>query len=1050
MTAIRRVFVRGLIVALLGGTALAYWVHHSLTSDSEVRRQVLAWVRSQYPHLLCGLSRASLDLEGGRIDMRGLWLAGRQGFGHSEMLNLPQLTLRVDPVALRQRNVIARDAVLRRPRLRAVRQADGHWNLAQLFPLPRPEQAEGPLPELRIEQGSLELIDQTRPTEAVLVLRGVDLHFIPLEGGRYQVEGTARGDYLDEATISGQVDVNRSEWSLEGLVETLRVGPELFARLPEPLAGPIAPLQGLAGSVGIRYALSKRPAARQVGSDEPADRPGAFHYEVTGSLAGGRFESPAFPFVVNDLRGPFVLRNGSIGVEFHGRNGATEVSLSGDARLEPGGRGTLHVDAKRLPIDERLHAALPASWQRQWNRWRPAGLVNVELDLTRVASVWQPQELTITSLGTSFRYHRFPYLIERVEGKLHQQGQQLDIDLVGHAGARPLVIRGRILRPGAEAQVDVSIAGDKIPIDRKLADALSEKHRRVVREFNPQGTLNFRGQFSRAAGPNQPVRPDLTITLNRCSILYDRFPYPVDELTGELVLNEGRWEFRDLEGRARSGSVTGNGSLDPPERGGRFEMTIDARRIALEEALKRALPARWQQVWDDVSPRGKGDITAVLSKLPGQRLQVSLPKVQPLDATVRIRQFPYEWNKVAGLFSYENNQIFSHKVSAEHRGVQLQTHVRVQFPPEGGCQVLLSDLNVEELEVDRELREALPEGLRRFAEQIHLQGPIGIHEGELGFQWSDRSGAAVRSGWNATLVLAGNSFHCGDVFRQVHGTMTIAGSHDVAHTQVRGTIDFGSLSFKGLQLTRLRGPLDLDNKRLRLGTPPSDVRLAKRPGRLPDIARNHLVGRLLGGTLRADAEVILGERGAYRVRGELFDAQLERYAKEYLPGRQRGLAGKLHGKLELVGGTGGAQNFDGRGLIQVRQAKLYELPLVVELLSVLSLRLPDDTAFTAADVDFRLAPSQIHIDRMDLKGDAVSLSGEGTMDYDQRVAMTFYTLVGRDELRIPLVTDILGEASKQLMAINVTGTLNHPNAAAEAMPEVTKSVRRLLGELGPR
>jgi len=199
----------------------------------------------------------------------------------------------------------------------------------------------------------------------------------------------------------------------------------------------------------------------------------------------------------------------------------------------------------------------------------------------------------------------------------------------------------------------------------------------------------------------------------------------------------------------------------------------------------------------------------------------------------------------------------------------------------------------------------------------------------------------------------------------------------------------------------------------------------------------------LGGTITADL-VVRGDPASYRLNASLRGARLERYAKEYMPDRQR-LRGELSGHLRLSGRVKGSVHPQGHGAFRIKQGDFYELPLVLALLKIPSLQFPDNTAFTEAESEFRFTPDEIDIKLIRMRGGAVPLTGQGKASYDRKINLTFYTMVGRDTVRIPLVTDLFRGASEQLLAIHVTGRFENPRASPEIVPQVTDAMRQFLG-----
>ena len=120
-----------------------------------------------------------------------------------------------------------------------------------------------------------------------------------------------------------------------------------------------------------------------------------------------------------------------------------------------------------------------------------------------------------------------------------------------------------------------------------------------------------------------------------------------------------------------------------------------------------------------------------------------------------------------------------------------------------------------------------------------------------------------------------------------------------------------------------------------------------------------------------------------------------------IPGRQQ-VGGKFSASTQLWGG-GEIHSLRGEGKMRLREADVYQLPVMVALLKVLSVRAPDSTAFTDGDIDYRVEGNHVYLDRINVKGDAVSLLGRGEANLDRQINLNFYTVVGRDELQLPIL-----------------------------------------------
>ena len=201
--------------------------------------------------------------------------------------------------------------------------------------------------------------------------------------------------------------------------------------------------------------------------------------------------------------------------------------------------------------------------------------------------------------------------------------------------------------------------------------------------------------------------------------------------------------------------------------------------------------------------------------------------------------------------------------------------------------------------------------------------------------------------------------------------------------------------------------------------------------------------------MSGSGQVQLGTPAQFELDVELVEGDLSVISQEATV-RQRRLSGRTFATVLLSGSSEGAHTWRGRGRVLLREADIYELPVMVRTLKLVTGKPPDRTAFTSSDVDFRIEADRIYFDRIDFDGDAVSLDGRGEMSLDRQVSLTFGTTVGRDDYYTALVRPILKEAGRQLMVIEVTGTLDDPQVHRKPMPQLSERLQQIFPAEGER
>ncbi|MEX0711015.1 MAG: AsmA-like C-terminal region-containing protein [Pirellulales bacterium] len=390
--------------------------------------------------------------------------------------------------------------------------------------------------------------------------------------------------------------------------------------------------------------------------------------------------------------------------------------------------------------------------------------------------------------------------------------------------------------------------------------------------------------------------------------------------------------------------------------------------------------------------------------------------------------------KLQGKFTYCDGRVELENFRAEHGTTRLAAHGNCQLSSDGTWRLKLDPMSVDRLRADRDLVQALSGRLKKAMMDLRpTGGPINLR-GTLELASGGSPGSPITAAWDLELHLQQCHLDCGVELAHLNGRIHLAGAFDGLQYHAYGGLKIDSVIYKGFQFTEVMGPIWLDDKQVLLGLWADQQRGVK--------PQHHVTARLYGGRLVGDLWVKTGPSPRYALQATLTEADLGRWARESAAGPQQ-LSGQVWATLNLRGKGQGAHNLGGNGSVQLRNADLYELPVMLALLKTLSGRPPDTTAFTTSDVDFVVEGEHVYLKRIDCNGDAISLRGTGELGLDRGINMTFYTIVGRGGLRIPLVDQIGGFASQQILRIHVGGTLDNPQTRREVLPVVAQTLQQL-------
>ncbi len=676
---------------------------------------------------------------------------------------------------------------------------------------------------------------------------------------------------------------------------------------------------------------------------------------------------------------------------------------------------------------------------------------------------------TVECLNVSFEYWKFPYRLEGGRGVLtldyDEQTRQnrLSIDLQAFAGSRPVDIKGQFFNPGPQFTGWVTLSGTEMPFDQKLYAAIyaaQPKSSDVVRSLNPVGSFDFVVRTERNDPAQQVMNQDVDIALNRCSFNYEKFPYPVRNVVGHLKSLNGNWFFQNLEGASHSGRITCDGNLTKADDGFALHLEFGGSNVVLDEELRDALPARMQPLWNSLKPKGTFNLQSakVEYSTTTKKLDV-VTRVEPVAESVSIDPtfFPYRLENLRGELEFHDDRADFKNLRAFHNSREVSASGFCERTPEGNWHMHFENLTTDPSRVDRDrdLVTALPAKLRKVVLQLNPTGLVSMH-GALDL-WGKPPAMApdgsapgdctVRSEWHdLAFDVHQGTLHTGIDLQNIFGGIALTGSYDPERPEgkrlmSRALVHVESLTWNQFQLTDIQGPMWLDDQKVLFGSLAEDTQ----PGRPP----RRLSAKGYGGMLEADGQVLLEETPRYAIQAAVDNVDLKSFCTDSLPGRQK-LKGRLQAGVRLTGNAAGLHTLAGEGQVRLRDADIYELPVMVALLSVLNLKRPNTTAFTTSDINFRVEGEHVYLKNIEFSGDAISLVGTGEMNLNTDINLRLQPIMGRSDMQLPAWKKLMGGASEQLMQIQVTGTLADPKTKREAFPTLNQALQSIQAGMQPQ
>lgn len=775
-----------------------------------------------------------------------------------------------------------------------------------------------------------------------------------------------------------------------------------------------------------------------------AGAPGTMRMLGTIRPVGVSGKTRWFPYPLTDAYGLVRFKEERVSLEsFHGRHGSGAIRLDGqiDRRTKKPGID-LDIRATSVPLDEDLRSALPDRYQGVWERFRPEGRVHINARLRRPGyeigapkPSWE-QSIAVELVEATAKLSPYPHPIDHLRGRLEVVGDRIRIDnLAGDcAGASVRFDGSAVLEAGAPARVRLDVQAIGLRLDASLGAALPPEGRGAFAQFQPSGRVDLSGTLM-TGGEDSALVWDMRALVSEADVCYEHFPYSISDVSGEILLRPDRISLLNVHGRHGQAEISAGGEVRRHSNGFEAHLNLDAGEVALDQELFAALPPPLKAVWRLLEPEGRATIRTDLyiDSTDGRNLRRHRTDIRPIDAHLRLRDLPIPLSSMNGRVLATQRRVEIQHLSGRIGGGSIEIHGEIDQTEPGKRGTLA--IHASGLSVDDALRAALPEALRGLVRSVNPRGPLEIRLDPIRFEIDD----AGRTRWDfdGTLQLRDARLRLGFEIGQCHGVLSFRGSVDEA------------------------GRLTLDAK--------AEIERAVMAGWHVEHVQAHITkaadagkiliedarGDLYDGEATAFGEVELGRgQSRYQASFTVRDIQLSRYLsvhqkKDGPPPRERErretARGVVSGNFMLRGRTGVGGTREGAGEVFVSDAQIWKLPIIFAIFQVLNLA-PDENVFHDGRMRFFLSGETLTFQKIDLQGKAMSFVGGGRMDLrsDQ---MDVTLLAGSPmRIRIPLLTDLLEGASREMMEIRVRGTLEKPDIQPQPLKSLTAALKTLFPE----
>ena len=938
--------------------------------------------------------------------------------------------------------------------LEAWPQATGKWSIEELKPQTA---ADSSPPVVVIHKAMLKVNRDNSARAPVTVLHDIEGRIAPVSQAEAAVSSSSAlsinlsassSGLMERVTMQGWHDAQHGRWNVAGKVNQFAFTHELIEDLPPQATQYLDQLAGLECEASFSYEVFSRPQKM----------PGFSIRD--GQLTDGRLQDSRLPYPLDHLNGKFFCNNSMLQLrELSATSGSTTLMLDTDIEgFTLDVPISIQAKAQNLELDRRLYDSLPKHWQAYWDRLKLEGTVDASVRLGFDGTSWSTTA-SFDCRKISMTPWLFPYPLENVTGRVeYADGKVSSESLSGFAGGQP--VQGSVLLSSANGnwfgEISCNTQG-AVSIDEQLLSALTPVGANrtpadaFVRTLHPAGVVQLsNATFTRSATPGDTWHRRIDANVFNGTIRYDGFAYPIYDIRGRITAEDDLWRLDQFEGRNDIGRILCTGGWLGVKSGAvPLDLHFRALVVPMEEELQNALPKDAQYLWSQLQPSGVIDEIDV-------RIQRQTPD-KPVELVVSLREdsksneasgrslrlypreFPYWLTDVACDITYSPGQIQIESASASNGASRVS--VKGICARDVRKEQWIANINwlpTTRLLVNNQLLQALPASVRHSLLSLDLRGPISVI-GNSEIVLSPNSERGITSRWDCELDLEDVQLAEGNYVDAIRGTLSMQGQNDGQSITASGEADIGALTLKGVPVTGLKGPFALLGSQLFFGRSISEA-LPQASGKpAPDIVADGLGGKLaVSGQGRLDT-------GKFYVKANLKGAELSSLLQDVGMNRAS-TQGLCDAEVDFNGVPWNPQTFNGSGKIHLSDAKLYQLPFMVRLLSLTPAVSKDDSAFNSADIQFTLDGDRIPL-KVACDGDVLRMVGSGWTNQRREIELELYTFVGRRRLIDPLLSE---SPYASTMMIEVGGTLDNLSMQRRPFPHLESTLQQMFPEVAER
>ncbi len=359
--------------------------------------------------------------------------------------------------------------------------------------------------------------------------------------------------------------------------------------------------------------------------------------------------------------------------------------------------------------------------------YQPKGRIDIDLDASGNLGRLGDSTLagSLQCKDVAFCHSEFLYPIEHLAGRIDFTERSVKLNnLGGRHGDVELFFDGWSKGFGPDCRYDIRITSGHMPLDSDLYDALSIRQQDFWCAFSPKGSAAIDYRLSRNSQTDDHKR--LLVQLRGANAVYQHFPYPLDNLTGELAFAGDKVLFSDVVSQTEQRKITINGEIAiGSDNKSTYDICVDVNNLPLDSTLEAALPKKQRDLYKQFHPAG----------LANGRVKVSTQNAASAaftadlsfkEASVSSSRLPFSISGISAKALFTPDSIVIKDFSGRYGDGTVSLTGQVQPGTEPDQFTYRLALKFQQARLDAQLLGFLPESLREVISDLKPEGKVNL------------------------------------------------------------------------------------------------------------------------------------------------------------------------------------------------------------------------------------------------------------------------------------------------------------------------------------